>query len=34
MAYKSVKIFVNFFQISWSEFKKGHYILTIHVIVT
>ena len=34
MAYKSGKIFLNFFQISWSQFKKGHYILSIHAIVT
>ena len=34
MACKSGKIFLNFFQISWNQFKKGHYILSIHAIVT
>ena len=28
------KIFLNFFEISWSPFKKRHYILSIHAIVT
>ena len=32
MACKSCEIFRNFFQISWSQFKKGHYILSIHTI--
>ena len=30
MAYKSGKISLNFFQISWSQFKKGHYIILIY----
>lgn len=32
MACKSGKIFLNFFQISWNQFKTAPYILSIHAV--